>query len=100
MALATPTSRGSGNDKSAGLTLVISPATNFAVGATAFLVMAIDNSAAAGAATTATVTDSQGNTWFNRTSHAANGGAPNNGTTSKSFYSFLPTGLATIDTIT
>src|SRR5678815_2719396 len=79
MALAI-TNRGTGTHNTSASSFTLSPATNFAAGATAVLCVAADNSAAAGSSNDfTTVTDTLGNTWTKRQSPVFDNGAASAG---------------------
>lgn len=67
-AAVTVTSRGTSSNNSAGTSIVITPASNFAVGSWGVLVIAMDNptSGGAGISTSTPVSDSVGNVWTRR----------------------------------
>jgi len=98
----TVTARGTGANNSAGTSYAFSPASNFTIGTTAIIFIAVDNAGSGGNTSNITsVTDSASNTWTQRQSHFNDPGAANAGVHYKCYTTDQAGGtLTTSSTIT
>lgn len=96
----TGTARGAGRNNVAATTVVITPASNFAAGSTAVLVLAYDNLGTGGSDPFSGITDSLGNTWTSRQNALYDPAVINQGVVLRIFTAPMTTPLTTSDTIT
>jgi len=101
----TVTARGSGNNNTAGTSLVCTPTSNMGVSGNnmGVLVISADNVAASGACcgiSSTTVTDSAGNTWTKQLNKVYDPGAASAGVEMAIFTAPMPNGLSTSQNVT
>ena len=97
----TVTNRGTGADKTAGTSYGVLPASNFAAGSLAVLVLAYDNAGTNGTDPYSSISDSLGNTWTSRASRLNDPGAANAGCVVRVFTSGQDVGtILTSTTVT
>jgi hypothetical protein len=97
----TGTDRGTGTHNTSATSFTLNPASDFAAGSFAVLVIAADNSASGGARPFTTATDTLGNTWIDVRSILYDPGSANAGVAGAFYYTSMRTGtLVTGTTIT
>lgn len=95
----TGTDRGTGTNNTSATTFTLSPASNFAAGSWAVIVIAANNANTSGTAySTFTVTDSLGNVWRRRISPLYDPGAANAGVEGGIFTTDMNAGVLTTGT--
>ncbi len=94
----TVTDRGTGGSNASSSSLVVTPASNLAVGSTGVLCYSGDNANAASANTLSSFTDSVGNTWTRR--QTASSSTANSNVEVAIFTSYLTHAITTSDNIT